>query len=325
MKNVKLTQKITFTNEPKLSEHKIQIKFNERRTSLVPIVRDFIFTHERFKNKEVNVTFAHKGVGSLVCIIEIENEKIILKIPLSLGHSRSEAQFLKTWEQAGVKVPHVMEEGILGEHSYTLMEYVDAPILGELYSDDECIQKGVYFEMGNTLRLMHEPQGKGHGRVIEGNGEYVEFKDWLLGEYLQKRIKYVEEHNLLGDEQGSLALAFEILIEHSNRENKSSYCHDDFGRSNIFATHPITVFDPNPRFNNRYLDLGRTLMLHISYDGTYPEQLIEGYFQGEPYDKRVLHASILLNSYIKFHDWNKKTYKGIKKVQEYLMKNKYLL
>lgn len=323
---VETFEKIIFTNEPKLSEHEVQSKFNERRISLVPLVRDFISTHDRFKNKEVNVTFAYKGVSSLISIIEVDGEKVVLKIPLSVGYSRGEAQFLKAWEQAGVKVPHVIEEGMLGEHSYALMEYVDAPILGETYDDTERIEKGIYFEMGNTLRLMHEPKAEGYGRVVDGKGEYAEFKELLLGEDIQKKVAYVEEHKLLGDEHGSLSLAFEILIEHVKRENKSSYCHDDFGTSNIFATHPITVFDPNPRFNNRYLDLGRTILLGIAHDGIFPEQLVEGYFQGEPCDKRVLHAAILFNSCMKFYYWNKvKKYKGIKKVQEYLIQNKYVL
>lgn len=327
MEKMETPQKITFINEPKLSEHEVQSKFNERRISLVPLVRDFISTHERFKDKEVNVTFAHKGVSSLISIIETDGEKIVLKIPLRVGHSKGEAQFLKAWEQAGVRVPHLIEEGMLGEHSYSLMEYVDAPILGETYNNEECIEKGIYFEMGHSLRLMHTPEAEGYGRIVDGKAEYAEFKDLLLGENkLQKRIQYVEENKLLGDEHGSLSLAFEILIEHVKRENKSSYCHNDFGTYNIFATHPITVFDPNPEFNNRYLDLGRTVMLRIANDGIFLEQLIEGYFEDKPYDQRVLHASILLNACMKFHYWNQvKKLKGIKNVQDYLIQNKHLL
>lgn len=304
----------------------MEIISNEKRASLVPFVRDFILAHERFKDKEVNVAFAHEGVSSLISILETGGEKIVLKIDLWKGDSKNEAQFLKVWEQVGVRVPRVLEEGILGEHSYLLMEYIDAPILEKTYSGEECTEKGIYLEMGCTLRLMHAPEARGYGCVIEGKAEYSEFKDFLLDEHIQKKIRYAEENKLLGNEHGSLALAFEILIKHTHRENRSSYCHDDFRPANIFATQPLTVFDPYPGFNNRYLDLGRTVMLLIAQDGTFPEQFIEGYFQGEPYDKRALHAVILLTAGIKFRFWNQtKKFKGIKNVQEYLMRNKHLL
>lgn len=321
-----MNEKITFINKPKLSEHEVQSNFNERRLSLLPLVRDFISNHEMFKNKEVNITFAHKGVSSLVSIIETGSEKIILKIPLSIGYTNGEAQFLKVWEQAGVKVPHVIEEGILGEHSYTLMEYINALILREAYSDEECVEKGIYFEMGSTLRLMHEPQGEGYGRIVDGKGEYTEYKDLLESKDIQKRIQYVIDNKLLSDEHGSLSIAYEILIQHTNNEKKSSYCHNDFGASNIFATNPITVFDPSPRFDNHYLDLGRTLVLYIANGSNFPEQLIKGYFKDESYDKKVLYSAILLNSYLKLYYWNQvKKFEQIERVQKYLIQNKHLL
>ena len=283
---------IIFKNEPKLSEHEVDSKFNERRITLIPFVKDFISNHDLFKDKEVNVTFAQKGISSLVCIIESSNEKLVLKIPLSVSHSLGEGQFLKAWEQAGVKVPHVIEEGMLGEHSYALMEYVDAPILSEVYNNEELLENGIYFEMGQTLSAMHEPRAEGYGRVVDGHAEFVEFKDWINSEDMQKRYQYVGENMFLGEEHGSLATAIEILTKHDNSEKKSSYCHDDFGASNIFATHPITVFDPNPRFNNRYLDLGRSVFIRICHDGIFPQQFLDGYFGDKPYDEKVLHASI---------------------------------
>lgn len=323
---IKNTPKIVFTNGPKLSEHEVQSNFNEKRNSLIPLIRDFISTHERFKDKEVNVAFAHEGVSSLISILEIDGEKIVLKIPLGEDTSKSEAQFLKVWEQGGVRVPHVIEEGVLGEHSYLLMEYIDASTLEKTYGGQEFVEKGIYLEMGRMLRLMHTPEARGYGRLIDGKAEYLEFKDFLLDENIQKKIRYVEENKLLSDEHGSLSLAFEILTEHVHRENRSSYCHDDFSKYNIFATQPLTVFDPFPQFNNRYLDLGRTVMLCIAHDGTFPEQIIDGYFQGEPYDKRVLHAVILLNAYIKFRFWSQvKKEKEIKRIKEYLIQNKDLL
>jgi len=71
---------IIFKNEPKLSEHEVDNKFNERRINLIPHVNDLISSHDLFKDKEVSVTFAQKGISSLVCIIESSNEKVIRKI-----------------------------------------------------------------------------------------------------------------------------------------------------------------------------------------------------------------------------------------------------
>ena len=119
------------------------------------------------------------------------------------------------------------------------------------------------------------------------------------------------------------------MTEHVNKEKRSSYCHEDFGTANIFATNPLTVFDPNPRFNNRYIDLGRSVMRTIYNDSGLTrakDQLIRGYFNGEPYDERVLQASILLNAYMKF-DYAHKIgrLKQIDCIRKYLTETKYLL
>ena len=113
--NIEISQSgITFLNEPKLSPHDVDQKFNERRISLVHDIKDYISTSTLFKNKQTSITFVEKGVSSLVSIIETDGKKMVLKIPLSLTNSFGEAQFLKVWEQAGVRVPHVIDEGFIG-------------------------------------------------------------------------------------------------------------------------------------------------------------------------------------------------------------------
>ncbi|HEV7701824.1 MAG TPA: aminoglycoside phosphotransferase family protein [Candidatus Paceibacterota bacterium] len=316
--------KIVFKNEPKLSEHEVDAKFNERRINLVPYVQDFISSNERFKEKEISVTFADKGISSLISIIETSHEKLVLKIPLSVNYSWGEAQFLKVWEKAGIKVPHVFEEGELGRHPYTLMEYVDAPILGDVYTNEELIEKKIYLELGRILRIMHTPETEGYGLVVNGKAEYSKLSEQFQGPDMQKRFDYVKEHKLLGEEHGSLDVVLKMLLEHVEGK-KSSYCHDDFGPYNMFATNPITVFDPQPRFSNGYLDLGRSLCVRIGH-GISPGQLVEGYFGNEPYDKKVLHACIVLNIYMKLPYAHKtKKLKNIQNWQEYVIKNKHLL
>ncbi len=146
--------KITFNNQPKLSKHEIDSKFNERKRNLIPQVENFISNHPRFKEQEVDITFSHKGVSSLVCIIETSTEKLVLKIRLSIANNAfGEGQFLKIWEASGIKVPHVFEEGVLNGHSYALMEYINAPILADTYSNEELLGKRIYLPQIRSLFL----------------------------------------------------------------------------------------------------------------------------------------------------------------------------
>jgi hypothetical protein len=320
--------KITFANQPKLSEHEADAKFNEVRISLLPYITEYLSSSEFFKDKEVIVNFSHKGVSSLVAIIEITGEKYVLKISLSESYSFGEGQFLQAWEKVGVKVPHVFETGKIFNRPYTLMECIDAlPLSDVLETFDEQKRKEATVEMGRILQTMHTSVASGYGRSLEGEPEFATFKDWLDCPDMKKRFDYVLENKLLGDEHGSVARMSEILIAHA-LASKSTYCHDDFGSPNIFATEPLTVFDPNPRFNDGYIDLGRSLFGSIVYGRGEQvcEQLIEGYFDGKPYDKQALHASILLASYMKFpYSHKTKRMENIKRAQDYLIKNRYLL
>ncbi len=318
------TPKTIFTNQPKLSEDKADEKFNERRLALLPIIEKYISGYEHFAGEKVKVTFAETGVSSLVSIIETEKEKFVLKMPLSKSYSLGEAQFLKVWEQAGVKVPHIFDEGVIDGESYVLMEYIDAPMIRGAYTDEEMIEKGVYTEMGNILRLMHEPRGEGYGNVIDGKGEYETFAEWLNGADMQKRMAYVQENKVLPDILELLPKIFEILKDHAEKENKSSFCHDDFA-GNIFATDPLTVFDPNPRFNNRYVDVGRTMMNFLARN-LYPKQILESYFANETCDEKVLQASIFLGIFMKLTYAHKKgNLERIQNWQNYINQNKHLL
>lgn len=309
---------VTFTNKPKNTGFEADKVFNERRANLVPHVEQYILTNNRFFDKKVRVTFPERGISSLISVIEADNKKVILKIPLSTDYAEGEAQFLKVWEQVGAKVPHVLEEGVLGGHSYLLMEYIDAPVLMDAYTPAELNEQGILLEMGRTLRKMHLPTAQGYGRVVGDKPEFATFKDWISSPDMEERISYVKANKLLGDEHGSIQETSEVLAAHAERE-QSCYCHDDFGAGNIFATHPITVFDPNPRFNNRYIDLGRCVVIHASQNIT-AQRLIDGYFEDMSCDKKVLRGSILLNTYMKFPYWNKvEKFSQIKNMQEYLL------
>lgn len=309
---------IHYKNQPKLSEHEVDQKFNNRRIELIPKIDNFILADDLFKNKQISVEFSHQGVSSLVCFIQADDKKYVLKIPLSLKFSEGEGLFLKTWEAAGVVVPHVFKEGKIDDYTYILMAFVEAPVLKDVreeYGDDTSI------ELGKILRSMHAPKVNGYGPVIGGKPQYAEFKGWIQSESMQERIHYTEEHSLLENKEWPVSKVLETLVTYCEKDGTGSYCHFDFGAANILATKPFTVIDPNPMFNNGIIDLGRTMLLAIA-GGSYKavKYLEKGYFfEEETFDPKVLQASIILNAYMKFVYWHKKgRLEGIERVRQYL-------
>ncbi|MFA5934634.1 MAG: phosphotransferase [Candidatus Paceibacterota bacterium] len=326
-KTEKHSSMIHFKNQPKLSGVEIDQKRDERRLILIPQIEIFLSTDDLFKGKEIEVEFSHEGISSLVCFIEMEEEKFVLKIALNNTVSEgSEALFLKTWENAGISTPHVFKEGKIADNSYVLMEYIDAPTAEAKYKDDESAKENMYFEAGKILRNMHKPESVGFGKVTDGEGEYSSFKEWIDSPDMENRVKYVEDNNLINSEYGTFSQARDILVKYVGDSNKSSYCHFDYSAGHLFATEPLTVFDPNPLFNNGYIDLGRTLVNYIAVSGLYPKSFVEGYSGESGLDEKVLHAAIFLNIIYKLpYQHQKGKIHVIQNFQNYLSKNKFLL
>lgn len=310
---------IIFENQPKLSEHEVNRKYNERRLAFIPQIRKFISEHPLFIDKQIKVRFAEKGVSSLVSIIETPENKFVLKIPLSLRDNLGEAMFLKKWAEAGVKVPAVFASGKINEHEYTLMEYVDAPTLASVISSGEMIMNEKFFEMGKILKKMHSVKSEGFGKVADEKAEHITFKEWVKSPGMKKKIKYIQEHNLFEGVEDLWKKAKNILIEFVGEGPESSYCHNDFGAHNIFATEPMTVFDPSPRFNHGYIDLGRAVQSLIGADLDF-SHLVDGYFDGEQdKDPRALNAAIVLNILSKLrYAHETKQFKRIENLKKFL-------
>ncbi len=328
---MEISHKIIFTNAPKLSEHEVDQKFNDRRKKLIPLIEDFLSQHALFKDKEVNVTFLHAGVSSLVSIIETLDKKLILKIPLAIPSSRLEGAFLNAWESAGVKVPHVFEEGPIGEHFYILMEYIDSVTVGVKHNATVKLDKNIYYDLGKLLRKMHEVKSEGYSNIVNkiSEPEYLSIAEWLKGDSsMQIQIEYVKEHQLLDDKKhGSIEEVFKILITGIGESKESVYCHNDFGGGNVFATEPLTVFDPWPCFHHPFMDITRSMIL-ISKEGVgkVGQQFLDGYFGNEKYDKKLFHAFLILNIVVKLPYMHKT--KGLEKIeglQNYLERTRYLL
>lgn len=319
---MKTDSKVYFQNQPKLSNNSSDKKFNERKTELLPYIQDFISNHYIFKDKEVKITFFPKGVSSLVCILETKEEKSVLKIPLSLEYSRGEPLFFETWQHAGVKVPKIIEEGKINGLSYFLMEYIDAKKLVDAYSNEELIDKGVYFKMGQTLHIMHTPKSTGYGHMVNEKAEYTHFKDWVNNSKMQQLSKYLDEHKLVSP---SFSEVSEILTDFIDQTTESSYCHEDFGIHNIFDTTPLTVFDSNPLFSHPYIDLGYSLPYLIER-GAPLDSFINGYFSSEEHNRKFLTAAIFLGIYVKLpRAYETNQTERIKHFKEFLSENKHLL
>jgi hypothetical protein len=325
-----MTTKITLLNEPRISAHEVDAKHNEIKLKLVPLVTDYVSNHSLFNDKEVNITFAHKGVSSLVSIIETPEDKYVLKIPLKENTESYEVLFLNTWRSVGVSTPKIYEEGKIQNFSYVLMEFIDAQNLTETYKLKNLVPLRIFVEMGKTLRMIHDTKAIGYGRLTHGIPEFNTFEDWINKDEKNVRsISEIKELNLLNDEEhGSIERAKEILIEYVKTDPRSSYCHLDFAPENIFATNPITPFDPNPAFNHPFIDLAAAIVIATSRCGPSDaaNQLIEGYFAGEEYNKQALHAAILRVAYSKFVYWSKTDQpKRLAWLQDYLSENKHLL
>jgi Ser/Thr protein kinase RdoA (MazF antagonist) len=320
---------VTLQNQPRLSQHDRDVEKNEVKLQLVPVIEDYIKKHDLFNGQEVSVTFTQQNVSSLVAILESTERKFVLKVSLS-NKRQGEAEFLKIWEGQNVKVPHVAEEGIFNStYPYMLMEFIDAKQLRETTDYEHMIGKETFVDMGRTLHTMHIPEAEGFGPVIDGKASYSEFSEWLKRADLTEKIAYCQKHDVFTEEHGSLDSALETLKSFTKKAGKTSYCHNDFADYNIFDTEPLTVFDPNPSFNNRYIDLGMSIVIAIGHGGLTEaaNQLIKGYFsESDPINKKALQAAILLQSHVRGTYWHQtKKLIEIENLRKYLIQNKHLL
>ncbi len=320
---------VDFINEPLQSEHAADQNFNEKRKSLVPLVKEFIARHALFEGKRVSVTFFTHNKSSLVSVLDTGEQKFILKIPLIPMDSGLEGVFLKAWEDVGVTVPHIFEQGEIGGQQFMLMEYIHAPTVSKSGTNEELIRDGMYVQMGEALRQMHDAAATGYGEVIEGKSQFQTILEWLDNDArTQKKIAYIKENNLLNDEEhGSLEQVRDILVSRINDNPNTVYCHNDFHIGNVFATEPLTVFDPFPSLNHPYMDVGRTILIAVKMGlEDVHAQVTEGYFGHDAYDPQLMQAFMVLNAYSKFMYWHQtKRDEGIRQAQEFLAKRKYLL
>lgn len=298
---------VILRNEPVLSEYEVDRGFNEMKKELVPHITQLVAGHDLFKDEEeVYIEFAQVGISSIIAIIETPARKCVLKIPRDKKFSAGLELFSTVWNDAGVRVPNIIETGEVHGSPYALMEYIEAPILADAMNEGASFANNPFIEMGKTLRRMHSKKVVGYGFVVDDKPEFLTVEDWLAGQDMKKRFDYIEKHNLLDGIEDLLPKALATIKLHSEQTG-STYCHTDYVPKNIFATEPITVFDPNPKFNNSYYDLGLVRLSDISQGASCESstKLFEGYFTEEECDERVLNAYTFLALCIKYPYWHK--------------------
>ncbi len=319
-------EKINLLNQPKRTGHELDKGRDERVESLIPHLMDFVKKHPLFQGKDTNITFAEQGVSSLVSIIATPDDKFVLKISLAAKPIEGETMFLKKWKDEGVKVPTILEDGTIDESNYILMEFIDAKDLTKTFSYEEMLAKGIFKEMGGALAKMHRVKGDGYGRLIGGKAQFSTFDDFILDEKTKRKFSEVQTLGVLSEDQhGFIVEATNILRTFVQSNPQSSYCHNDFAPTNVFATTPITVFDPDPVFNHPYMDVGRSIVITAAHSGLpeSAEQIISGYFEGLDYNAKALHASIIFNAHTKILNWHKKGKKQrVENIQRYLIQTK---
>lgn len=322
---------VTFLNQPMLREHDHYKEQNENRLVMVGKIDNWISTHELFQGQPVSVTFFQAGASGVVSLLETPENKYVLKTMIRADGPKGEPEFLKAWESVGVLVPHVYESGMLEEHPYILMSYINAKSL-ENYSEEDLLERGIFKKMGETLRKIHTTEATGFGKMKEdGVGEYESFKTWLQEFYQTiNQLEYAQKHNLLPEETfGSIEEAKKILMENIGEGSNSTYCHWDFAPGNILNTDPLSVFDPVPNFNHPYLDIARSIVQTIGAGCANPEsskQFIEGYFSDEQVNEKFLQAAVLFVSHTKTPHWHRiNEDKILEDVRLYLTTHKHLL
>ena len=318
---------VIFVNMPQQMQGEVHAEHNAKRNELIPYIESFLRGHALFAGENIAVTFFHAGVASLVCAIDAGNTKRVLKIALK-PIAKGESLFLKTWAGVDVRVPCVFEEGTINACDFLLMEYIEADTLERAYSKQQLIEKEIYVQVGRVLRTMHAASSIGFGSYTPVP-EFPTFASWIThDERLLRNVTYVREQGLLDDTvHGSFENAVRALCAAYGDTTESVYCHYDLHVGNVFATTPLTVFDPNPFFNHPYMDLARSIIFGVIEHGDeVREQILKGYCEYKSCDEGLLQAALVVASHEKLSFWHKRGYvKEVDMLRTYLGNTKYLL
>lgn len=296
---------ITFVNEYK----PIGWYSDERKKlceNIVSWIPSYLLSSNLFQDKSITVDFLEGGVSSISCLIDCEDKKYVLKIQTSLRSRAGEALFLKKWDDIGVRTPMIFDHGTVFEKPYLLLDYIDGQVFSRKYSSEDLIKKEIFVLLGETLARMHSLVTEGYGNITEGRGQFKTMYEWYMSKDIQDEIEYAIKHSSLAGP--SVIGCIEDFISYIDKEYVTTYCHNDFSVSNVFATEPLIVIDPTPIVHHPLFDVARSIVIMANLDinmTSSRQQFIDGYKKYHSIDESRLEAAILLQSLLKFSYWHR--------------------
>lgn len=256
-----------------------------------------------------------QGESSVVFKVASDNGTFVVKMNRVSGIVENEASFFRNWQEQGIATPQVLtvhSANDLLPVSLSVLEFINAPLL-ETISTESRISQGLSREMGRTLALIHRSKGNGFGYPLSTDpqvGTYATFTE-EMGSILTTRFYYLQEKGIINDEDiRAITKAVAVLQADIASGTKPSLTHNDFCPYNIFATHPITVFDPNPRITHPAMCLALSLLkaeIETSGNGSSEaREILSGYRQVSAISDPILSAAGVLRSAMTLHTWARK-------------------
>ncbi len=285
-------------------------------------IPDYILQRDLVNEGNIKIFFLSGGVSSIVCRIETDSEKYVLKILTSHDVTEGEALFLREWSRIGIRTPRIVDEGISLGHAYLLMEHIEAKTLSQKFTPQELLEKKIFFTLGRTLAIMHTPTARGCGEIKGGTVQFNDARTWWQGSKIKEEIAYAMENKLIPETLiDSLSSDIEDFIGYIDTD-RTVFCHNDFSVSHVFATEPLTVIDPNPIIHHPLFDVARSILtianLSIDLsDGT--RMFLEGYKEQSSCSLTYLKSALLLQACLKFSYWHRAgKSKSIEKARKFL-------
>lgn len=281
---------ITFLNSPPFRDWMSDGE-KEFRLKALEYITAIINANTSLVSGEVQVRFFETGVASVVALLEQEREKIVIKTCFKPERAAQEAFSFIEWNKVGVKTPKVLSQGKVGEYSYFIMEYIDSPTIKEVIEKDSTKKSQYYSEMGRTFHKIHSIPIQGFGPLKISDG-------LISGTFLTLREAIIVEINPELEE--ALSILEKIPTQHT------AICHFDFSPNHLFATEPLTIFDPDPEANLAVIDLAFFCLLPRSTEDREVTEMrkivIKSYMEDSgPIDSEILAAAVVLKVHEKAH------------------------
>jgi fructosamine-3-kinase len=228
-----------------------------------------------------------------------------------------EVVFYKEWSKQDVKTPEVLKLHTADKKvpvSIVSLEYINSPILSQQYDVEKRVKTGVSREMGRTLARMHKAKGKGFGVPTSRDrtkGSFATFKEEYQGAFLRRKADWLIAQTVLTNKDIlGIKTAINIIEKDVLAGMRPALTHNDFRPYNIFASKPMTVFDPNPRISHPYICLALSLVGSDvetdPFSKNERDEILLGYSEITAINNRVLSAAIILGGMKKAYTWQKK-------------------